>query len=99
MPRRPRSTGYPPRTGVVDGSSSVPTQPASTFPNQHMAMLSTSMRLCDGADAQRAMMMTRSNLKAAISSGRSKVSKVNPSQTHGFTVPSGPRCPVLHVHS
>jgi hypothetical protein len=44
MPRRPRSAGYPPRTGVVDGSSSVPTQPASAFPNQHMAMLSTSMR-------------------------------------------------------
>jgi hypothetical protein len=43
-------------------------------------------------------MMTRSNLKTAISSGRSKVSKVNPSQTHGFTVPSGPGCPVLHVH-
>lgn len=97
MPRRPRSTGYPPRTGVVDGSSSVPTQHRFPQPT-HGNVVNQHEKLCDGADARGAMMMTRSNLKATISSGRSLVSKVNPSQTHGFTVPSGPRCPVLHVH-
>lgn len=54
-------------------------------------------RLCDGADARGTMMMTRSNLKAAISSGRSKVSKVNPSRVYSTQRPRAPGSPCARL--